>query len=130
MPNETKLWKEFSRFVRLKAASPITGLAKCFTCPRIKHWTEGDAGHGIPRQHKMTKYNETNVKFQCKPCNGFQGGRREVFKTEIDRLHGPGTWDKLELASRQICKRSQGDIDLMTVFYKQEAARIQKEKGL
>lgn len=130
MPNETKLWKAFSRFIRLRDAQPETGIVKCITCPNVRHWTKIDCGHGLPRQHKMTKYNESNNHGQCKHCNGFSGGKREIYKAEVDRRYGLETWDKLEIASRQLCKRSQGDIDLMEMYYRKEADRIQKEKGL
>src|SRR5687767_4246038 len=68
------LWKVFSEYIRLRD-SDDKGFCKCFTCPNIRFWNKGDCGHGIPRQYKSTKFNERNNHFQCKHCNGFEGGK-------------------------------------------------------
>lgn len=128
--DEKKLWPIFSKFIRLRDAQPFTGLCKCFTCPRIKHWTKGDCGHGIPRQHKATKYHEKNNHFQCKHCNGFEGGRREVYKANVDKKYGEHTWDMMELASRQVCKMGKFEYDELAIHYKKEVDRIIREKHL
>lgn len=129
MATDGKLWKAFSEFIRLRDVDQ-TGYGKCITCGRIIHYKKGDCGHGIPRQHKATKYNETNNALQCKPCNGFEGGKREVFKQRVDERYGAGTWDKLELASRTTCKRGQYEIDVMTKFYQQQVKLLKAEKSI
>lgn len=129
MATDGKLWKAFSEFIRLRDVDQ-TGYGKCITCGRIIHYKKGDCGHGIPRQHKATKYNETNNALQCKPCNGFEGGKREVFKQRVDERYGAGTWDKLELASRTTCKRGQFEIDVMTKYYQQQVKLLKAEKSI
>lgn len=121
--SDTKLWNVFSKFIRLRD-SDKDGNCKCITCGLVRHWTKMDCGHGIPRQHKATKFSELNNHAQCKRCNGFEGGKREVYKEEVDKRYGAGTWDKLELASRMTFKRTQYEIDTMTEFYKQEVKRL------
>ena len=122
--SDAKLWKVFSEFIRLRDTNE-EGFGKCFTCPRIIHWTKGDAGHGIGRQHKATKFNEINNNLQCKHCNAFEGGKREVYKR-----YGQGTWNKLEVASRQLCKRGKFEIEQMTEYYKKEVDKLKKQKNL
>jgi len=117
MKPDDKLWKVFSEFIRRRDADS-NGICKCITCGLVRHWKEMDCGHGIPRQHKATKYNEMNNHAQCKRCNGFEGGKREVYKVEVDKRYGAGTWDKLEVASRGLAKWSKFEIDTMTEFYK------------
>jgi hypothetical protein len=124
------LWKWFSIFIRLRDAQPENGVANCFTCGRPKHWREGDCGHGIPRQHKATKYHEQNNHFQCKRCNGFEEGKKDVYAIEVDKRYGAGTWNKLEVMARQICKRGQFEIEMMTEHYKREAQKLSKQKNL
>lgn len=114
---EKDLWKEFSLFIRLRDADD-QGYCKCFTCHRIYHFRKMDCGHGIGRQHKATKYNEKNNASQCASCNSFNGGRQDIFKIEVDKKYGPGTWDMLELASRQPCKRTAFEIHHLTIHYK------------
>lgn len=125
--NDSKLWKVFSEYIRLRDTDE-NGFGKCITCGRVIHWKKGDCGHGIPRQHKATKYNECNNALQCKPCNGFEGGKREIFKQRIDERYGPGTWDKLELASRAVCKRGKVEIEIMTEYYKEKLKTLKQKK--
>jgi hypothetical protein len=129
MASDTKLWKAFSEFIRLRDVD-VCGYGSCITCGRIIHYLKGDCGHGIPRQHKATKYNEMNNALQCKKCNGFEGGKREVYKEEVDKRYGPGTWARLEILSKTTCKRGQFEIDIMTQHYKEEANKLRKLKNL
>ncbi len=121
--DELVLWPVYSKFIRLRDTNE-KGVGKCFTCPRLIHWTKGDAGHGVPRQHKATKYNELNNHLQCKHCNGFEGGVREVYKVEMDKRYGAGTWDKMLVASRNPLKLGKIEIDILTDYYKKEVERL------
>lgn len=114
---EDKLWKEFSIFIRNRDSNE-EGFGSCFTCGRWIHWTKGDCGHGIPRQHKATKYNERNNHLQCKNCNGFQGGKREKYKKEMDKRYGAGQWDMMEMSSKQRCSWGEFEIKALYEHYK------------
>jgi hypothetical protein len=129
MANDNKLWKVFSEFIRLRDADE-NGMAYCFTCGLLRHWKKGDCGHGIGRQHKSTKYNEKNNQFQCKKCNGFEGGMRERFKENMDRRYGNGTWDLMELMAKKPVKWGQFEIDAMTAHYKQLVSELKKAKNI
>lgn len=128
--DEKVLWPWFSKYIRVRDAKPFTGLCTCITCGRIKRWDEGDCGHGIPRQHKATKYHEQNNHFQCKKCNGFEGGVREEYERYVDKRYGAGTWNKLLVLSRGLCKRAKFEYDVMAIHYKSEFERIKKEKNI
>lgn len=126
---EDKLWEIFSIYIRLRD-SDSQGVGKCFTCDKPIHWTKGDCGHGIPRQHKATKFNERNNHLQCKKCNGFEGGRREVYKERMNRRYGPQTWEKMEIASRQTFKASAFILQNNIEYYTQKVAELKDEKGM
>lgn len=125
--DEIHLWPVFSQFIRLRD-SDKNGMGKCITCGISRHWRKADCGHGVPRQHKGTKYNEQNNHLQCKKCNGFQGGMREVYKSEMDKRYGAGTWDKMIVASRQVSKLGKVEIDIMVQHYEKETERLLIEK--
>ena len=127
--DEKYLWPIFSLFCRFRDTDE-NGNGKCFTCPRILHWSEGDAGHGHSRKHKATKYHEFNVALQDKKCNGFEAGARDVYAKEVDKKYGPGTWDKLTVQSRQTCKRAQFEYDTMADYYCSEVIKLGKLKGI
>lgn len=124
---DAKLWKAFSEYIRLRD-SDEHGYCKCFTCGLVRHWKQMDAGHGIGRQHKATKYHEQNVHAQDKRCNGFEGGMRERYKEEVDKRYGEGTWNKLEVMARGVCKRGQFEIDVMTKYYRNKAEELKRMK--
>lgn len=127
--NDDKLWKVFSNYIRLRDADE-NGNCKCFTCGFIGHYTRMDCGHGIPRQHKATKFNEQNNHVQCKRCNGFEGGKREVYKEQVNKRYGPQTWEKLEVMSRMTCRRDQFEIQVLTKYYSEKVKELRKQKGL
>lgn len=126
---EEKLWKWFSIFIRLRDADK-NGICRCFTCGRFVHWRSGDCGHGIPRQHKGTKYDERNCQFQCKKCNGFEQGQQDIFAHNVDVKYGKGTWDKLLIQSRKACHRGLVDYVWMAEHYEQEAQKLAQQKGI
>lgn len=121
--NDEKLWKIFSVYIRLRDTNE-EGIGRCFTCPRYIHWKKGDAGHGIPRQYKATKFDEKNNHLQCKLCNGFEGGVREKYKEEVNKRYGPQAWDLLELKSRSVYRWSQFEIDVLEKHYKKEVEKL------
>jgi len=127
--SEDKLWKAFSEFIRLRD-SDANGYAKCFTCSYHAPYKEMDCGHGIGRQHKATKYDERNNHAQCKRCNGFEGGQQAIYKEEVEKKYGAGTWDSIVLKSRQTCKRGKFEIEQMTKYYREEAKKLKELKGL
>lgn len=88
-----------------------------------------DCGHGIGRQHWGTRYDERNNAAQCKKCNGFEGGRREVYKIEVDKRYGTGTWDLLELKSKKGKRLSDFEIKVLTDHYKKEIEKLKTLKA-
>lgn len=126
---EEKLWKWFSLFIRLRD-SDKNGNVKCFTCGVIKYFREVDCGHGIPRQHKGTKYDERNNQCQCKKCNAFEQGQQDIYAHNVDVKYGKGTWDKLLVQSRKACHRGLVDYVWMAEHYEQEAQKLAQQKGI
>jgi hypothetical protein len=126
--NDKRLWKVFSEFIRLRDADE-QGYCKCFTCGKYYHWRRMDAGHGIGRQHMATKYHEQNNHAQCASCNAFNEGRKDRYKIEMDKRYGSGTWDRLELLSKQKCKWGQFEIDMLTIHYKERVKKLKLLKA-
>lgn len=124
---DKKLWKAFSEFIRRRDADE-NEMCKCITCGLIRHWKQMDCGHGIGRQHWGTRYDEKNNHAQCKRCNGFEGGKREVYKVEVDKKYGPGTWDLLEIKSKRGKRLSAFEIDVLTNHYKKRINELQKSR--
>lgn len=87
-----------------------------------------DCGHGHGRQHGATKYMEMNNHAQCGPCN-LDGGRQDIYKIEVDKKYGAGTWDLLDVLARQTKKNlSAFEIEHLTRHYIKEFEKMNKPK--
>jgi len=105
-----KLDKIFSIWIRSKDADHA-GMVDCFTCGVTKNWKyEIDAGHFQSRGKYETRWNEQNVKPQCKRCNGFRGGEQYRFAKNLDALYGEGTAEWLEFESNQSARFTNDEL--------------------
>lgn len=134
MPSERQrlikaLDKAFSEFIRLRATDD-KGRANCFTCGTLKFWREGDAGHFQSRGKYSTRWDEINVQFQCKRCNGFRGGEQYQFAKNLDAHYGEGTADDLVRLSNQTRKYGAYELASMAEHYRRESAELKRKKGL
>lgn len=127
--SEAMLWDMFSLYIRLRDADE-NGICRCFTCGAYRHYKKIDCGHGIPRQHKATKYHHWNNHAQCKHCNGFEGGMRESYKVAMDMRYGKGTWDKLLILSKSEFKLGPFERLILYEHYKNQVEKLKKEKGI
>lgn len=127
--SEAMLWDMFSLYIRLRDADE-NGICRCFTCGVYRHYKKIDCGHGIPRQHKGTFLNEKNNHAQCKHCNGFEGGKREEYKVEMDKRYGEGTWDKMIITSKITVHRGAFERFILYQYYKTQIKQLKLEKGL
>jgi hypothetical protein len=128
--SEATLWGWFSKYIRLRE-SDDNGYVKCFTCPKIDFYKKMDCGHGHGCQHKGTKYNEKNNQPQCTNCNSFNEGRKDIYKANVDKKYGPGTWDMLEILSR-VRAPKLGDVEIkaLSTYYRNKVKQLLKQKGL
>jgi hypothetical protein len=124
-----KLDTVFSQFIRLRA-SDERGMGKCFTCHSERFWGEVDAGHFMSRACMSTRWDEKNVQFQCKRCNGFRSGEQYKFSIELDKLYGEGTAEALLIASKMTARWSREELDSMYHHYKRKVDELKSTKGL
>ena len=86
-------------------------MVDCFTCGVTKSWKyEIDAGHFQSRGKYATRWDEQNVKPQCKRCNGFRGGEQYLFAKHLDLEHGDGTAEWLEFESNQTARFTNDEL--------------------
>ena len=81
-----KAWASFSKYIRQKYAGE-EGLAICYTCGKVAHWKQLQAGHGISGRNNAVLFMEEVVRPQCAGCNLFGGGKYSIFTEKlIDEL--------------------------------------------
>jgi hypothetical protein len=57
-----------------------------------------------------TRWDEQNVKPQCKKCNGFRSGEQFLFSKHLDKEYGEGTADWLVFESNQLAKFTNDEL--------------------
>jgi len=94
-----KVWKEFSKYIRLRYAR--NGYVLCYTCGKIMNWKEAQAGHGLSGRGNTILFDEELVKPQCPRCNLFLGGNYDIFHKKLIEEYGLEWYNnKLRLKSK------------------------------
>jgi len=123
-PIKSKLVKKldvvFSRWVRLSNADD-KGYCECVTCSKKVYWKEIQAGHFMSRRHYSTRWDQENVKPQCKACNIFGQGKQYEYSIYL----GKSLSDDLLAKSRQLIKYSVVDLQNMIDFYENELKALE-----
>lgn len=119
----------FSQYVRLRATDD-TGHGHCYTCNARRHWSEVDAGHFMSRACMSTRWDEQNVQFQCKRCNGFRSGEQFQYSRKLDEQYGEGTAEELFVASKQTRKWTRAELEAMYHHYKRLVDELRSSKGI
>ena len=109
--------KAFSLYVRQSAADSF-GMVECYTCGKRKPWKEVDAGHFQSRAKYSTRWDEQNVKAQCKHCNMTNGGQQFQFGIVLDQEYGEGTATEILIKSNQMSHYSLPDLREMVESYR------------
>ena len=94
---KAKVWKEFSRYIRLRDS--VNGYGNCITCEELLHYREANAGHYIHGNTKPTYFDERNVHSQCPRCNLFLSGALDKYALFLEKTYGQGILQELEIKS-------------------------------
>jgi len=144
MTEKKKAWDWASKYIRLRDALDFCKRmridisemqlkdipVRCCTCPKILPWFRMDAGHYYGRGvggGSGAYFDERNINTQCKVCNGFRGGRPDIYKEFMLYKWGQEVIDELEilhLAGRQY---QDGELIAIGQLYKE---MFEKLKGL
>lgn len=118
----TSLIKEadrvYSLLVRQRSAND--GVVKCVTCGKRMLWRRSHLGHFMVRQRMPTRYDDENTGVQCVNCNTFHEGEQFKFSQYIDRIHGRGTAEQLQIKSGILKKFTRFELEELIKGIKQE----------
>jgi len=118
-----RLDKVFSQWVRRKDADH-RGYVECWTCGKVLPWSRVDAGHFQSRAKFSTRWDEMNVKPQCKGCNGFRSGEQFKFARKLDAVYGQGTAEEIERISNQTRKYSVEELEALIDVYNRRLRKL------
>lgn len=117
-----KLDTVFSKYIRLSNADK-NGYCECFTCGVKLYWNKGvDAGHFMSRKHYSTRWDERNVKPQCKHCNMYRNGEQYKFSQYL----GKELSEELYMLSKKTVKYSNVELNSMAEYYKNLVKDLEK----
>ena len=95
-------WTAFSRWIRKRDSNEF-GQGNCITCGIEVHVPslKAHAGHFIHGKYKKTYFNEKNVHLQCRSCNFFKDGARDVYALKLIERYGDGIIQELHKENKQ-----------------------------
>lgn len=102
----TRLDAVFSKYIRTKYSDP-SGLVRCFTCSNVRPIPEMDCGHFVVRQHKSLRWSEENCHPQCRYCNRYNEGSKDVYAVRLIEKYGQGILEKLQTEKRAVVHVNQ-----------------------
>jgi len=102
---EKKLDVVFSKYIRLRdciATTWTTTQLNCFICDELIDYEKSQAMHFIPRQHKATKFDESNVFGGCMRWDVFLHGNYLEYFIKMEQKFGRKKVDELLESKKQI----------------------------
>lgn len=89
-------WKVFGGWIK-RRDSDWRGYGKCFTCGKLLKVpsSEAHAGHFVHGSTKKTYFCEFNVHLQCRSCNFFKDGARDMYALKLIQKYGDGIIQKI-----------------------------------
>jgi len=116
------IFSKYKRMINLKE----NGLITCFTCQQEFELKNIDCGHYISRQYKTVRWDEQNTEPQCKSCNRFHEGRKDVFALNLQKKYGDDILEKLNQRKNQIKKFTEYELQEMVKYYKDQVESLQR----
>jgi hypothetical protein len=120
---KAKAWKLFSEYIRRKDADQ-GGTDRCYTCLKLAHWKELQAGHAIGGRHNAVLFDEEIVRPQCVGCNIFARGAYPMFTARLIRENGLEWFERKLENSRQTVKLTRSDMEDLIDKYKAKLAAM------
>ncbi len=122
-----RAWDAFSLFIRLRDCLKTTGTidrGKCYTCGRIYHFKDLQAGHFVRGRGGAVLFDELGVKAQDEGCNIFRDGEVLIFRKNLVKEVGEEVVEILESKRWKIKKRSKVELEALCLYYRQEHKKL------
>jgi hypothetical protein len=108
--------KVFSIFIRQRGMSE-TGLNSCYTCGKVYHWTNLQAGHYLSRRYYGTRWSPENVFCQCLACNMYHEGNKPAFVRHLIKDFGLPYLEHLEILKNRMFKLEIFNLKILIQHY-------------
>lgn len=122
---KAKLDSLHSLYIRQRNADK-NGMVKCFTSSVIMHWKEAHCGHFVSRRYLAVRWDDINCQVQSVAENIYNQGNAPVFYKRIDEVYGKGTAEKLIQKSKNKCKMTAFEYQLLIKETQQKLDKLNK----
>ena len=114
----------FNMWVRLR--DTVDGFGNCISCGANKPFAELDAGHFVPSNYTVHRWDVTNVNAQCHRCNRFMHGNLIGYFIGMEKKYGAEVPRELETTKHTLVKFSRGELELLIQTFKDRVKELQK----
>lgn len=126
-------WYWCSKYVLLYYADEDLNV-RCSTSPHLIYRVtdkEIHCGHYLKAdQHKATAFMFWNLFPQSYSDNRHFSGKPEIAKVWIEKTHGAGTVELLEIKKNEVCHLDETELDKWAAFYKAKFKELLKQRGI
>lgn len=106
--------KVFSEFIRRRDAGV------CITCGKKQDWKRCDAGHYIRRGIMQFRWNERNVHAQCKKCNSWGEGEKDIYRQKLIQKYSVNLVELMESDRHKTYHFPLSDMKVLIDYYKKQ----------
>lgn len=125
-----KLDAVFSQYIRLRDASPKSGLVRCISCGSVHHWTKIQNGHYESRANMATRWSEANCHPQCVACNVMMHGNILAYRRAMVKMYGENAVNQIEVLAHTTKQWSTWELEEMIKYYTALRDKLKADKGL
>lgn len=118
-----KVWKEFSRFIRLRDTNKLG--TECYTCGKYRPYKKMHAGHFQSGRYNIFIFDERQVHAQCPYCNTFQRGNWTEYYKHMVKDYGQDEVNKMIDDRHKIKKFTVPELEEMYLKYKAKAKQYE-----
>jgi len=120
-----KLWKVFSKFIRLRDG------CNCYTCSsRNIPMAKCHAGHFHPKSTTgvLLYFEEKNVHAQCISCNMYKSGNLAIYSLRLEQDYGMGILQELDAIKNKIFKPTPDWYEEKIAYYEEKVKELESRK--
>lgn len=114
-----------SQYIRMKNADS-DGITGCYTCSWHGHWKESDCGHYISRSKMLLRWDERNLRPQCKNCNQHLYGNIDIFTERLEK-ENPGITSELLEESRGVYKWTRQEMKELLIYLRSKVKMLEQK---
>jgi len=117
-----KAWGLLSKIIRLSYAK--NGYVNCYTCNKLMHWKEAQAGHGLSGRGGSILFDTEIIRPQCMQCNVFKNGNFDIFHAKLIKENGLEWFNEKVEQKHKTRQFTRQELEVMIDDYKSKLKEL------